>query len=87
MAAEDIAKTAIIKPFGLFEFTHMPFGLRNAGMTFQQLMDSILGGLPFVFVYLDDILVASADEAVHKLHLDAVFSVLQQNGLIVNPEK
>jgi hypothetical protein len=63
VAAGDIAKTTIITPFGLFEFTRMLFGLRNAGMTFQRLMDSILGSLPFAFVYLDDILVASTDEA------------------------
>ncbi len=87
VVAADIAKTAIITPFGLFEFTRMPFGLRNAGMTFQRLMDTVLGGLPFAFVYLDDILVASSDEKSHWLHLQAVFSVLQQNGLIVNPEK
>jgi hypothetical protein len=46
VAAEDIAKTAIITPFGLFAFNRMPFGLRNEGMTFQRLIDSILGGLP-----------------------------------------
>jgi hypothetical protein len=85
VAAADIAKTAIITPFGLFEFTRMPFGLRNAGMTFQRLMDTVLGGLPFAFVYLDDILVASPDEKTHWFHF--FFSVLQQNGLIVNPEK
>ncbi len=50
-------------------------------------MDSVLGGLPFAFVYLDDILVASTDEESHRRHLQAVFSVLQQNGLIINPEK
>jgi transposase InsO family protein len=87
VAASDIAKTAIITPFGLFEFTRMPFGLRNAGMTFQRLMDSILGGLPFAFVYLDDILKASSDEAAHWRHLEAVFSALQQNGLVINPDK
>jgi hypothetical protein len=64
----------------------MQFGLHNVGMTFQRLMDSILGGLPFAFIYLDDILVASVDEAAHRLHLEAVFAKLQRNGLIVNPE-
>jgi hypothetical protein len=87
VAASDIAKTAIITPFGLFEFTCMPFGLRNAGMTFQRLMDSILGGFPFAFVYLDDILIASTDAAAHRRHLVTVFSALQQNGLVVNPDK
>jgi Reverse transcriptase (RNA-dependent DNA polymerase) len=38
---EDVPKTVIITPFGLFEFHRMPFGLRNAGMTFQQMMDEL----------------------------------------------
>ena len=50
---EDIQKTAIITPFGLFKFLVMPFSLRNAGNTFQCLMNQILGDLPFCFVYVD----------------------------------
>jgi hypothetical protein len=53
--AADVANTAIITPFGLFEFLRMLFSLRNTGMTFQLLMDALLGNLPFAFVYLDDI--------------------------------
>jgi hypothetical protein len=87
IAADDVPKTAIITPFGLFEFVRMPFGLRNAGMTFQRLMDSLLGGLPFMFVYLDDIIVASTCEALHRRHLLQVFSLLEQNVLVVNEEK
>ena len=41
MAEEDICKTAIITPFGMFEFLRLPFGLRNAGNTFQRMMDSL----------------------------------------------
>jgi hypothetical protein len=74
-------------PFGLFEFVRMPFRLRNASMTFQRLMDSLLGRLPFTFVYLDDILVASPSAADHRLHLCQVFSLLEQSYLIVNTEK
>jgi hypothetical protein len=58
MHAEDIPKTTVAT-FGLYEFTRMPFGLRNAGSTFQRLMDRVLNGLPFAFCYLDDIIVAS----------------------------
>ena len=83
----DVKKTAIITPFGLFEFLRMPFGLKNAGMSFQRFMDRILGGLPFVLIYLDDILVASPDRATHKVHLRAVLQILRENGLVLNRSK
>ncbi len=57
VADGDVCKTTVITPFGLWEFLRMPFGLRNAGQTFQRLMDQVLAGLDFVFVYLDDILI------------------------------
>jgi hypothetical protein len=59
MHPAGILKTAIITPFGLFEFLRLTFGLRNAGSTFQRLMDRVLAGLAFAFVYLDDIIIAS----------------------------
>ena len=73
MAPEDIHKTAVITPFGLFEFMRMPFGLSNAGQTFQRLMDHILRDLPYTFVYLDDILVASRNHKEHAKHLRQTF--------------
>jgi len=82
-----IPKTAVITPFGLFEFLKMPFGLKNAGMSFQRLMDQVMAGLPFVFVYIDDILVASPDLATHLEHLRVVFQRLRQAGLQLNIEK
>ena len=58
VALDDVPKTAVITPFGLFEFLSMPFGLRNAGQTFQRFLDEILRDLPSCYAYLDDILVA-----------------------------
>ena len=55
----DVHKTAITTPFGLFEYFRMPFGLRNAAQTFQRFMDEILRGFPFAYAYVDDVLVTS----------------------------
>ena len=85
--AEDIAKTAIITPFGLYEFLRMPFGLKNSAQTFQRLMDSVCQGLDNVFVYLDDVLIASKDKTQHVADLKALFSRFKQHGLVINPSK
>ncbi|XP_076764830.1 uncharacterized protein LOC143431872 [Xylocopa sonorina] len=83
----DIPKTAITTPFGLFEYTAMSFGLRNAAQTFQCFIDTVLRGLDFCYAYLDDILVASKDEAEHKDHLRQLFARLEQYGIVVNSAK
>jgi transposase InsO family protein len=87
VAPEDIPKTAVITPFGLFEFARMPFGLKNAAQAFQRLMDTVCAGLDFAFVYLDDILVYSHDEQEHFAHLRTLFSRLAEHGLVINPSK
>ena len=61
MSPEDVNKTAVVTPFGLWEFLKMPYCLRNAGQTFQRLMDQVCAGLTFTFVYLDDVLVSSQE--------------------------
>lgn len=83
----DIAKTAISTPYGAYEYLRMPFGLRNAAQTQQRLMDEVLRGLPFIFVYLDDILVASQNAKEHRSHLRQVFDRIQKYGLVVNLKK
>ncbi len=87
VAEEDIPKTAIVTPFGLYEFLRMPFGLKNAAQAFQRLMDSVCQGLDFVFVYIDDILVASTDAETHMQHLRSLFQRLQEHGLVINTAK
>ena len=49
-------KTAFITKQGLFRFTRMPFGLKNAPATYQRVMETVLTGLPFAKCYIDDIL-------------------------------
>ena len=87
VADEDICKTAVITPFGLFVFPRTPFGLKNAGQDFQRLMDHIFGDVPHVFVYIDDILVASTTPEEHLQDLKIVLDSLRENGLVTNRKK
>lgn len=87
MHPDDIPKTAIITPFGLFEFVVMTFGLRNAAQTFQRYIDQALRGLPFAFAYIDDIRIASRTEEEHLNHLRIVFQRLKEFGLQINTAK
>ena len=85
VAPEDIPKTAVTTPFGLF--LKMPFGLRNAAQTFQRFMDQVLHGIPSVYVYIDDILIASPTPEQHLKDLSAVFTRLAAHGILINPNK
>jgi hypothetical protein len=87
IAEEDIQKTAIATPFGLWEFLFMAFGLRNAAQALQQLKDNILMGLEYVFSFLDDDGVFSKSKEEHWTHLRTLFAILAANGLALNLEK
>ncbi|GFX98073.1 retrovirus-related Pol polyprotein from transposon gypsy [Trichonephila clavipes] len=56
---DDIHITAICTPFGLFESTRMQFGLCNASVTFQRFIDVVTRGLPGIYAFVHDILIAS----------------------------
>jgi len=84
---DDVHKTAITTPFGLFHFKRMPFGLRNAAQTFQRFIDRVIGDLPFVYAYIDDLLVASENHLQHESHLQQLFSRLSKFGVVINPAK
>jgi len=65
----------------------MPFRLSGAPSSFQHPMDKTLQGLPFVTIYLDDILVHSENEKAHKDHLEMVFKRLSNAGLTLRHAK
>ena len=87
MNPDDIPKTAITTPFGTFTFDYSCFGLKISGATFQRLMDSVLGDLPFCVVYIDDILIFSSSVNDHDHHLRIVLGRLKDNGLVINKNK
>ena len=83
----SIPKTACITPFGTYLFKKMPFGLRNAGSTFQQVIDSVLARVPNVFTYIDNILCFSRSVEEHEKTVRLVLQRLQDARLVFNPEK
>ncbi|GFV17220.1 retrovirus-related Pol polyprotein from transposon 17.6 [Trichonephila clavipes] len=83
----DIPKTAVTTPWGLYEYTHLCFGLVNAPQTFMRFMHEVLRGLPFCFVYLDDILCYSENAEEHRSHLRTIFQRLSSYGLKLNISK
>ncbi|BHF69275.1 hypothetical protein SprV_0301231800 [Sparganum proliferum] len=87
VAPEDVPKTAITAPFGLLEFVRMPFGLCNSAQTFQRFINEAPRHLPFIFVYVDDVLVASSSEQEHLQHLRLIFERLSQFGVFINVSK
>ena len=72
---------------GLYQFRRMPFGLSGAPSSFQRLMDKVLRGLPYVTIYLDDILIHSTTEQAHGQHLREVFEHLTNAGLTLRGRK
>ena len=87
IAPEDVHKTAICTPFGLFESTRMQFGLCNASSTFQRFIDEVTRNLHGVYAFVDDILIASKSLEEHIEHLKALFSKLDHYGLTIKPSK
>ena len=55
--------------------------------TFQCFIDVVERGLPFCFVYIDDLLIASPDEETHLAHLRQLFARHEDYGIQINVEK
>lgn len=81
-------KTAFVTPYGLYQFTRMPFGLSGAPGTFQQLIDKVLKGHEsYSAAYLDDVIIYSGNWEDHIKHVAAVLQSLQEAGLTVKCSK
>ncbi len=82
VAPDARPKTAFTTPYGLFQFTVMPFGLQGAPATFQHLMDRVLQGLQDSSVaYQDDVAIFSRSWEDHLEHVHSVLERLQRAGL------
>ena len=83
--ASDIS--AFVTPDGLYQYTVMPFGLRNAPATFQRLMHNVLRGVENCEVYLDDVVAYSDTWPEHMHTLGLIFGRLARANLTLNLSK
>jgi transposase InsO family protein len=83
----DRVKTAFTWNNTQYIFNGVPFGLKHVGSVFQRLMSAIFSALPFVLVYIDDIVIFSANQEDHLTHLRTVLGTLADYRLRINLEK
>ncbi|GJX16446.1 reverse transcriptase domain-containing protein [Tanacetum coccineum] len=89
MAEEDEEKTAFITNQGIFCYTKMPFGLRNAGATYQRLVDRAFHGQIGINleVYVDDLVIKSHTEDEVVRDIEETFKTLRKINMKLNPKK
>jgi hypothetical protein len=86
---EDVSKTAIRAQYDHYEFLVMPFRLTNASSVFMDLMNQVFHEYldSFVVVFIDDILVYSANHVEHEEHLKTVMEKLREKKLFAKLKK
>ncbi|GJR36890.1 reverse transcriptase domain-containing protein [Tanacetum coccineum] len=89
MAKEDKEKTAFITSQGIFCYTKMPFGLRNAGATYQRLVDKAFHKQigRNLEVYVDDLVIKSLTEDEIVRDMEETFQTLREINMKLNPKK
>ena len=89
MDKEDQEKTAFITSQGLYCYMVMPFGLKNAGATYQRLVNRMFNKQigRNMEVYVNDMLVKSIEELAHLDDLKETFTSLKQYQMKLNPSK
>ena len=80
---------AFTTPFVLYQFKRLPFGMRNAVSCYSRFMDTLVSQLrtESIIVYLDDIIVATKDEAEHLRDLEKVLKLHRHAGIKLNAKK
>ena len=89
MKPKDIWKTAVMTPFGLYEWIVMPMGLQNVPLIHQCCVTAALWHLigKICHVYVDDVMIWSKSIVDHKQDICLVLRALHEAGLYLNPRK
>ena len=66
---------------GLFQYNRLPFGVSSAPSIFQQILETLLPGIPGVCIYIDDLLITGRTDPEHLEHLAEVLRMLKEAGM------
>jgi hypothetical protein len=87
LVAKDRKKMAFHGSNKLWEWLVMPFGLKNALVFFQQVMDQVLKRANFLKCYIDDVLMHNKEVLQHLVHLEELFKRLHEVNMKIHPKK
>ena len=89
MNPDDQEKTSFVTGQGTYYYRVMPFGLKNAGATYQRLVNRMFQKQigTSMEVYIDDMLVKSTTAELHIAHLSEAFQILREYNMKLNPAK
>ncbi|GAU46466.1 hypothetical protein TSUD_402330 [Trifolium subterraneum] len=89
MVVADRTKTTFMTDSGNYYYNVMPFGLKNAGATYQRMMNKVFRGEigDMLELYMDDMIVKSHEEVDHTIHLQKIFEQARKVNMRFNPEK
>eukprot|EP00854_Cymbomonas_tetramitiformis_P013359 gene13359-biopygen13752 len=87
MAPGDVEKTAFTTQMGSYEWLVMPQDLQNSPSQYQRRMQRALGHLPFVRIFIDDVVVFSTTVAEHYEHVKQLLLVCREKGVFLKRSK
>ena len=89
LALDDQEKASFVTPIGNYHYNVMPFGLKNAGSTYQRMMTKMFKAQmgKNIEVYIDDMVVKSKIVSEHVADLTNIFKILKGHKLRLNASK
>ena len=89
MHPSDVEKAFFITKRGVYCYKVIPFGLKNAGVIYQRLVNRIFKKTirKTMEIYIDDMLVKSLKATDHVAHLEETFGILRKHYMMLNPSK
>lgn len=87
LSKESKKLTSFMTVDGAYEFNVVPFGLKNAPFEFSRIMKQLLGDLPYVEIFIDDITIHDSNLSSHFTHIREVIRRLREANMKINLSK